>query len=106
MQRGAPTKLNPDLATQISFAFELGLSAKAVAAHVGIGERTLRRWLARGRRELEALSVEAQLALDVDRAAKRAEALRWQDVAAKLEANATSWQPFVLDDDVTGPLTR
>jgi len=98
MQRGAPTKLNADLASQISFGFEMGLSAKAVAAHVGIGERTLRRWLERGRREVEGLSDEGRLALEVDRAAKRAEALRWPDVAAKLEANASSWSHDVDDD--------
>jgi hypothetical protein len=46
------------------------------------------------------LSVQARLALDVDRATRRAESLRWQNAAGALEANSRWWSALTFDDDV------
>jgi hypothetical protein len=88
--RGRPRKLTPALADDLAFAVQLGRSLPGAARDAGVSPRSLRRWTAAGRRELEALSAEARLVLALDRAAGDARGLRWEDAAARLDA-ADQW---------------
>jgi transposase len=50
MKPGRPTRFTPDLAIKLICLVDDGMTRKAAAARVGIGERTLHDWQARGRR--------------------------------------------------------
>ena len=85
------------------FAAELGGSAEAMARSAGVDPRTLRRWRAHGRRELDALSAEARLALELDRAEEAARGLSWEATAAKLDREfGKNWSPLGDCEGVQG----
>ena len=72
---------------------ELG-SLDAAARSVGISPRTLRRWREQGRRELDALSAEARLVLELDRAEEAGKALEWAETARMLDSEfGRRWAP-------------
>jgi hypothetical protein len=100
--RGRPRKLSPALIERVVFAVELGGTVESAADDAGVSARSLRRWQARGRRELDALSPEARLVLALDAVARRAKALRWEETARGLEELAPErWLGDVgdLEDD-------
>jgi hypothetical protein len=82
---GRPSKLTPELADRVALSVELGLSRQAAARSSGIDPRSLRRWIARGQRELDALSPEARLALRLGRLEQEARTLDWRRTAEILD---------------------
>jgi hypothetical protein len=70
---------------EIALHIELGGSLGGASERVGCSHRSLRRWLAEGRRELAALSPEARLALRLGRAEEQARALDWRRTTRMLE---------------------
>jgi hypothetical protein len=64
-----------------------------------VSTRSVRRWRARGRAEPDALSLEAQLVLALDRAEKDVRALSWRETAKRLDADFGAWTPLGGDLD-------
>jgi transposase len=90
---GRPTKLTPDLETDLVLLLSNGLSVRSAARVAGVSRRSLTRWLADGLRERVAQAraarpevrdsqVEARLVVAVARAAALGE---WRAAAWMLE---------------------
>jgi hypothetical protein len=92
---GRPPKLTAELIDALAFNVELLDGSLAAGARAsGVSARSVRRWQERGRRELAALSPEAQLVLALGRAEREAKARSWEVAAEQLEALAPErWAP-------------
>ena len=84
---------------EIGLYIELGGSVAGAAERVGCSTRSLRRWRAKGRREVAALSAEAKLVLRLARAEEQARSFDWERTARLLELEP-------LDLDFWGPNGR
>jgi hypothetical protein len=96
-RRGRPRLLTPLLVGRLVASIEGGASLEQAAVEAGIGSRSLRRWRAIGQRELAGLSVEARLALALERA-QPPKPIDWRASAAFLE----QFEHWRLDDDLLG----
>jgi transposase-like protein len=87
-----PRLLTEHRLEEIALHVELGGSVAGAAERVGCSTRSLRRWRAKGGRELAALSPEAKLVLRLARAEEQARSFDWEHTARLLEL-----EPIDLD---------
>ncbi len=85
---GRPHGLTAGVADRLVFAAELGGSLEPTARSAGVDARTLRRWRARGRRELDALPAKARLVLELS-----------QVMGASVKEIDRTYGHFVLDTE-------
>jgi hypothetical protein len=94
---GRPKLLTPALIERMSEAVAVGGRPESAG---GVSSRSVRRWRARGRAELDALSLEARLELALDRAEEGVRALSWRETARRLDAEfGADWSPLGEDLD-------
>jgi hypothetical protein len=92
MKPGRPTRFTPDLAIELICLVDDGMSRKAAAARVGIGERTLHDWQARGRRGDPTFQFWMS---ELEAAAVRASRRRCREAWRRYDANAKQrWREF------------
>ena len=101
---GRPPLLTDALIERLTADVEMGLGVTAAARLAGCSGRSVRRWQAQGRRELDDLSGEARLVLALAQAEREARKLDWKVAVAELEAIAPErWAgPPLADFDVDG----
>ena len=92
MGTGRPTLLTPELGKRICELVEGGMFLVHAAAEVGIGERTLLRWLSDGEKD-DADELHRTFWQGCERARARAEAKVWQNIAVKSEAISRDMNP-------------
>jgi hypothetical protein len=78
-RRGRPTRLKPEVADRLVFAVANGASRTRAAADAGIGLRTLRDWIERGRAERNGQLVAR---IDAGRPERAATARPWPELLA------------------------
>src|SRR4051794_33072689 len=92
MRPGRPSRFTEDVAIELVCLVEEGLSRKAAAARLGIGERTLHDWQARGRRGEPEFAFWLSM---MDGAAARARRRRCLRAWERYDARAKErWQEF------------
>lgn len=89
---GRPTLLTEDLAERICDLVEGGAFIVHAAAEVGIGERTLLRWLSMGEKD-DADELHRAFWQGCERARARAEARLWESIASKSEPSPRAVNP-------------
>jgi len=88
---GRPPLLTPELVEQVVWRVAAGEPIGTAAHAAGASPRTLRRWRAAGRRELDGLSAQARLVLAIERA-EQERPEDWQALAARIVTNEVEWQ--------------
>ena len=88
---GRPSLLTPDLVEEVAWRVAAGEPIGAAVQAAGGSPRTLRRWRAAGRRELDGLSAQARLVLAIE-TAEQARPEDWQSVAARVVMNEVEWR--------------
>ncbi len=92
MKPGRPTRFTEDLAVELVCLVDDGMTRKTAAARVGIGERTLHDWQARGRRGEPAFHFwMTMLEAAVDRARRRRCREAWKRYDARAKER---WREF------------
>jgi len=93
-----PKLLTLELLDRLVSEVELGVPLERAALAVGVSPRSVRRWRREGQRELDELSSEARLALEIARA--RATQYDWRESARALEQfDPVRWgAPATLDE--------
>jgi hypothetical protein len=68
---GRKRLLTPDLADSLAAKLAAGVTVEAASRELGLSSRLVGRWRAEGERELDGLSAEGRLALELTRARDR-----------------------------------
>jgi hypothetical protein len=99
---GRKRVLTRDLVAELAANLTAHGSLETACAKTGVSARSVRRWRAEGRRELDGLSPEAQLELAVERHQREAarESPGWESIAEVLAANERAWADLVVGDGI------
>jgi hypothetical protein len=96
---GRKRVLTPDLTAELIANLSVHETLEAACAVTGVSSRSVRRWRSEGLRELDTISPEARLALELDRVDRERRSSDWRAAARALEAiNPEHWgSPGELD---------